>query len=101
MPLLEGRWAWWNQNHATSFDLSRMVQRAKDARLAGTVIKYGYPHVEAAFTAAGIPWAVERYVYIGNPDGEGQKLANAVNAGAVAAVINAEEGEGGWGRGIN
>jgi len=78
-----------------------MVQRAKDARLAGIVIKYGYPQVERAFTAAGIPWAVERYVYIGQPEAEGQKLANAVDAGAVAAVINAEEGEGGWGPGIN
>ena len=90
MAILEGRWAWWNQNHATSFDLPRMVQRARDARLKGVIIKYGYPQVEQAFTAAGIPFAVERYVYPSQPEAEAQKLANAVDAGAVAAVINAE-----------
>ena len=90
MAILEGRWAWWNQNHATSFDLPRMVQRARDARLKGVIIKYGHPDVEAAFTRANIPFLVERYVYPSQPEAEAQKLANAVDAGAVAAVINAE-----------
>lgn len=87
---LAGRWAFWNQNSDNSFDLPRMVQRAKDARLAGVVVKYGFPAVEQAFTAANIPFAIERYVYPNNPEGEAQRLANAVDAGAVAAVINAE-----------
>jgi hypothetical protein len=67
-----------------------MVQRAKDARLDGVIVKYGYPKTEQAFTAANIPFAVERYVYPAQPEAEAQRLANAVDAGAVAVVINAE-----------
>jgi hypothetical protein len=90
MTLLAGRWFWWNQNSDQSFDLPKMVRRAKDARAEGGIIKYGFPLVEQAFTAAGIPFAVERYVYPSQPEAEAAMLANAVDAGAVAAVINAE-----------
>jgi len=90
VPKLAGRWAWWNQNSSQSFDLAKMVQRAKDARLNGVIIKYGWPDVERAFTAAGFPFAVERYVYPTQPEKEATMLANAVDAGAIAAVINAE-----------
>jgi len=89
---LAGRWAWWNENSDRSFNLDLCVRRAKDARLVGAIIKWGYPKTEQAFTAAGIPWAVERYVKYSQPEVEGQRLANAVGVGAVAAIINAEEG---------
>lgn len=87
-PKLAGRWAWWNQYSRLSTE--RCVERAKAARLDGMIIKYGYPEVERAFTEAGIPWATERYVYPRQPETEATMLADAVDAGAVAAVINAE-----------
>jgi len=88
MIIAEGRGAWWNSYG--SLPLDECVQRAVDAKLRFMVIKYGHPDVEVAFTRANIPFLIERYVYPNNPEGEAQKLANAVDAGAVAAVINAE-----------
>jgi len=91
-PQLAGRpWAWWNQNSDISFDLARLVQRALDARLGGILAKWGYPDVEAAFARAGLPWGTERYVYPHQAQLEGNRLADAVDAGAVLAVINAEK----------
>ena len=90
--ILEGKWAWWNQYGDLSFDMAVCTTRAKSAGLRGIVIKFGYPLVERAFTEAAIPWATERYARYVNPEGEATMLADAVAAGAVAAVINAEEG---------
>jgi len=47
------------------------------------------------FTKAGIPWGTERFVYPDQPLAEAGKLANAVDAGAQFAVVNAEE-QVGW-----
>lgn len=85
MPLLEGRWGWVN-NYAPD----PCVDRAKAAALNGMIVKYGMVAAERAYTEASIPWATEGYVLPKEADAWGQKLANAVNAGAVAAVINAE-----------
>ncbi len=85
MPLLEGCWAWVN-----NFAPNPRVDRAKAAALKGMIVKYGMVAAERAYTEAGIPWATEGYVLPKEADAWGQKLANAVNAGAVAAVINAE-----------
>ena len=86
---LAGRWAFWNQ-YAPQTSIEKCIQRTKDARLEGVIVKYGYPQIERSLTAVGIPWATERYVYPSQPRAEATMLANAVDAGAVAAVINAE-----------
>jgi hypothetical protein len=68
-----------------------MVRRARERPLDYVVVKYGYPHVERAFAAAGIRWATERFVYPEQPEAEAKMLADAVDAGAAFAVINAED----------
>jgi hypothetical protein len=44
----------------------------------------------AAFSAAGVAWATERYVYPDQPEVEAGRLADNVREGARFAVINAE-----------
>jgi hypothetical protein len=83
-----GRWSWWNQYGSVPLDVC--VRRAKEGRLAGVIVKQGYPDVRRAFVDAGIPWATERYVYPNNPQNEAERLAGDIAAGARFAVINAE-----------
>jgi len=90
MIIAEGRGAWWNSYGSVPLD--KCVQRAVDAKLRFVIVKWGRPDVETAFTKADSPFLVERYVLYSQPEVEGQRLANAVDVGAVAAVINAEEG---------
>lgn len=82
---LRGRWAW-----VSNYAPSPRVDRAKAAKLDGMIVKYGMVAAEQAYTEAGIPWATEAYVTPDRAEDWGQRLANAVDAGAVAAVINAE-----------
>lgn len=96
MKIAEGLGAW--HNNYNTRPLAECVERAERARLDFVIVKYGWPHVERAYQEAGIPWATERYVFIDQPENEGNMLADAVDAGACFAVINAEEGRGGWGR---
>lgn len=93
MKTAEGIGAWHNQYNNRS--LTECVERAQRARLDFVIMKYGYPVYERAYQEAGIPWATERFVYADQPENEGGMLADAVDAGACFAVINAEEG-GGW-----
>jgi len=95
MTTAAGIWAW--HNHYNTLPLAKCVERAQRAKIEGVIVKYGMPETERAYAAGGIRWATERYVYADDPAGEGNKLANAVDAGAYFAVINAEEGPGGWG----
>lgn len=88
MALAEGRWAWWNQYG--SVPLPTCVRRAREARLRGVIVKWGYPEARDAFASAGIAWATERYVYPDQPDLEARRLAEDIAAGARFAVINAE-----------
>lgn len=88
MVLAEGRWAWWNQYG--SVPLATCVRRAREARLRGVIVKWGYPEARDAFRQASIPWATERYVYPDQPEAEARRLAEEVAAGARFAVINAE-----------
>jgi hypothetical protein len=83
-----GRWAWWNQYG--NVPLNRCAERAKEAELAGVIVKWGYPEARAAFSKVAVPWATERYVYPDQPEVEGRRLANDVSIGAAFAVINAE-----------
>jgi hypothetical protein len=88
MLAAEGRWAWWNAYGSMPLDVC--VRRARDARLRGVIVKWGYPHARAAFVGAGFPWATERYVYPDQPEAEARRLAADVAEGARFAVINAE-----------
>jgi hypothetical protein len=88
MPLASGRWAWWNQYGSVPLDTC--VRRARDARLAGVIVKWGYPDARSAFEQAGVAWATERYVYPNQPELEAQRLAQDVTRGARFAVVNAE-----------
>jgi hypothetical protein len=88
MPLASGRWAWWNQYGSAPLDAC--VRRALDARLAGVIVKWGYPDARSAFEQAGVAWATERYVYPNQPELEAQRLAQDVARGARFAVVNAE-----------
>lgn len=88
MPLATGRWAWWNAYGAVP--LATCVQRAREARLRGVIVKWGYREARDAFVRAGISWATERYVYPDQPEAEARRLAEDVAAGARFAVINAE-----------
>ena len=92
--ILSGIGAWWNGNGPIDHDLFAVVHRAQQAQLDYVVVKYGHPDVEQAFTAGGIRWGTERFVYANDPAGEATMLANAVDAGAAFAVINAEGGGG-------
>jgi len=88
MPLAAGPWAWWNQYGPVP--LATCVRRAHDARLRGVIVKHGYPEARDAFAHAGVPWAVERYAYPGQPEAEARRLAEEIGRGARFAVINAE-----------
>jgi len=85
MPILEGRFAWVNQ-----YLPNPRIDRARAAGLKGAIIKYGLREVEQAYTEAGMLWATEVYALPSQPEIDAQRLANAVDAGACAAVINAE-----------
>lgn len=81
-----GWWTWWNQYG--SVPLGECVERAR--RTAGVIVKANYwPQMEL-FRAAGIPVAVERYVYPTQPLQEAAMLAEGIRRGALFAVINAE-----------
>jgi hypothetical protein len=88
MPLAAGRWAWWNQYG--SVPIATCVRRAREGRLRGVIVKWGYREARDAFAGAGIPWATERYVYPDEPEAEARRLAEDIAAGARFAVINAE-----------
>ena len=92
--ILSGIGAWWNGNGPIDHDLFAVVHRAQQAQLDYVVVKYGHPDVEQAFAAGGIRWGTERFVYANDAAGEAAMLANAVDAGAAFAVINAEGGGG-------
>jgi hypothetical protein len=88
MPLAEGRWAWWNQYGPVP--LATCVRRAREARLRGVIVKWGFIEARDAFARAGIPWAAERYVYPHQPEAEARRLAEDIDRGARFAVVNAE-----------
>jgi hypothetical protein len=90
--ILDGIGAWYNQFGWLSLD--KMVERARSLPLPYITIKYGYPGVERAFAAAGIPWGTERFVYPDQPVEEATMLANAIDAGGRFAVVNAEDWAG-------
>ncbi len=84
----DGFWTWWNQ--FGSVPLNQCVQRAKLLRGGGVIVKHGYWTQFNTFKNAGIPVAVERYVYPGQPLTEARKLAEGIARGAEFAVVNAE-----------
>ena len=84
--------AWWNQYGSLS--LAQCVERARLLPLQYIIVKDGYPQYEEAYRAAGIPVAIERFVYPDQAYLEGLMLANAVARGARFIVVNAEEWAG-------
>jgi hypothetical protein len=83
-----GRWAWWNQYG--SVPVEACARRAREARLDGVIVKWGFLAARDAFVRAGVPWATERYVYPEQPEVEARRLAGDIDAGARFAVVNAE-----------
>ena len=81
-----GFWTWWNQFSPLPF--AACVDRAK--KCDGVIMKANYWTQFDAFKAAGIPVAVERYVYPSQPLQEARYLADGVQRGARFAVVNAE-----------
>jgi hypothetical protein len=88
MALAAGRWAWWNQYGTVPLDTC--ARRAREARLRGVIVKWGYREARDTFVRAGIPWATERYVCPDQPEAEARRLAEDFGAGARFAVVNAE-----------
>lgn len=72
-----------------------VVLRARRAQLDGLIVKYGDPAFERALTSAAVAWATERFAYASEAAAEGNRLADAIDAGARFAVANCEP-EGGW-----
>lgn len=83
----EGFWSFWNQYG--SVPLNVCVERAKQLQ-HGVIVKHGFWTAFDAFKAAGVPVAIERYVYPSQPIREAEKLAEGIARGAEFAVINAE-----------
>jgi len=81
-----GFWTWWNQFSPLPF--AACVDRTK--KCDGVIVKAIYWPQFDAFKAAGIPVAVERYVYPSQPLQEARYLADGVQRGARFAVVNAE-----------
>lgn len=83
----DGFWSWWNQYG--SVPLNVCVERAKQLQ-HGVIVKWGFWTAFDAFKAAGVPVAIERYVYPSQPLVEAQRLSEGIARGAQFAVINAE-----------
>jgi len=86
--------AWYNGWDSLIMSDEAVIDRVDEADLEPFIIKWGYVCLERKAAARGLEWWTERFVYPGDPVGEGTKLANAVDAGAKGIVINAEEGAG-------
>lgn len=82
-----GFWSWWN--HFGNVPLETCVDRAKRLN-GGVIVKWGFWDAFNAFKQAGVPVAIERYVYPTQPLLEASRLADGINRGAEFAVINAE-----------
>lgn len=99
--LANKRGTWINQFALPAPDL--FVARGKQVDYV--MIKYGHPDYEKLAFDAGIPWLAERMGESGvgsqNGPANAQQYANeladqAMQPGCVGAVINLEEGDGGW-----
>ena len=88
MVLAAGGWAWWNG--FGTLPIASCVQRAKEAALHGIIVKWGHWEAWEAFQRAGVPLAVERYVYPHQAALEARRLAEGIDRGGRFAVINAE-----------
>lgn len=83
----DGFWSFWNQYG--SVPLNVCVERAKQLQ-RGVIVKHGFWTAFDAFKAAGVPVAIERYVYPSQPVREAERLSEGIARGAEFAVINAE-----------
>jgi len=81
-----GFWTWWN--HFSPLPFAACVDRAK--KCGGVIVKANYWTQFDAFKAAGVPVAIERYVYPTQPLQEARYLADGIQRGARFAVVNAE-----------
>lgn len=86
----EGRWAWWNQYMPQSMTTDRLIDRAKEAKLDGVIVKGGYWGVMDAFQSAGIRVGVDVYTYPHTPFADADILVHGIRNGAEFAIINAE-----------
>ena len=84
----EGKWAWWNQYGSVT--VPNCIDRAKEARLEGVIVKASYPRIQERFQRASIVVATEEYCLPTRPKEHGTLLASAVQNGAKFAIINAE-----------
>lgn len=85
----------WCHNGYHNLPADEVLRRARLARIDALIIKYGDPTFERAVTDAGFAWGTERFAYAGQAAREGNRLADAVDAGARFAVANCEPNDGG------
>jgi hypothetical protein len=87
-----GRWAWWNQyiQEDLRMTVERCIERAKQAKLDGVIVKAGYWGVSDQFKRAGIRVGVEAYCKPHRTQGDADLLIQGIQRGAEFAVVNAE-----------
>ncbi len=83
-----GRWAWWNQYIPITVD--RCIERAKEAKLDGVIVKGLYWNVMESFIQAGIHVGVDVYAYPQHAARDADTLVEGIKRGAKFAVVNAE-----------
>ncbi len=81
-----GLWAWINQYAIPPYD--QILFRAQAVR--GIILKWGMLEIRHLLQSAGIPWAVEAYIYPHAATLWGERLAQWYNDGAQFVVVNAE-----------
>ncbi len=83
-----GRWAWWNQY--SRVPIATCIERAKEAKLNGVIVKAGYWGTMEDFRQAGIAVGVEAYTYPNRTESDAADLLMGLDRGAQFIVINAE-----------
>lgn len=83
-----GRWAWWNQYGR--LPIATCIERAKEAKLDGVIVKAKYWGTMEDFRRAGIPIAVEAYTKPNRTESDAADLLAGLDRGAQFIVINAE-----------
>lgn len=85
-----GRWAWWNQYIPREMTVDKCIERAKQAKLDGVIVKAGYWGVFEEFKRAGIRVGIEAYCYPQHAVRDADLLIQGIQCGAEFAVVNAE-----------
>ncbi len=85
-----GRWAWWNQYIPNNMTTDSLIDRAKEAKLDGVIVKAGYWGIMDQFQRAGIRVGVDVYAKPGSNLMAADMLVQGIRNGAKFAIVNAE-----------